>query len=907
MLLLQPALVRRFAAAGSAIFVLLTPGLLAAAGEPPRLPAARPPGGEVAPPVQDLVARALANAPSIAARRERMVAAQAAAKAADVLPDPMLEFEVKDAGFPKWTLGEDQMSMIGATIRQPLVSKGRKATRLAAATAEIDVRRAETAAAACDLTVAVRTVYGRLYAVDRERAILRDSEEMARLLVETATARYAAGSSDQTVVLRAQLERTRLSERVVDLDADRATLVVAMNRLLNEPPETPLGEVRELPEFGALAGTPATQAAAASLAPDVSLRKAEVAAATQRVGVRREEFGPNWSVGGSIFWQGGTARVVSFTVGVDWPWRKDRNQGPLLAASESELRAARLDLEDAAAGTRSEAARLAVEIKRAEDQNRPVSLRPPAAVVSGARRGAHELSRGARRLPLRARRVPPLDRDPCRTRASRGQPVRCARPARRAGQPRRSWRLGPRGHQVADTIEGATTMTRSLRSRHMRGSRYRAFTLVAAAFVAVTIGIAAGGCGAIGGGGRPSQKVASPAPMYHCPMHPEVVSDKPGDCPICGMRLVPIPALEKGAGGTPAAAAPAGGAPRAGDIGPASMDIGTDRARLAGVRTVEAKVGRVSRSIRATGTVVVDETRVRQVTTKVAGFVERLYVNTIGQSVRAGEPLFELYSAELLAGQEEYLRARRSAAEFQKSALPEVRQGGADLAAAARQRLERLDVPAGFLEALDESGTAQRTITFAAPFAGLVTGKSVVAGQRIEPGMDLLTVTDLSQVWVIAQVFEGEVRVAQTGRAARVTLPYDPDVSLSGRIAFVYPTVEPESRTLRVRLEFPNPREALKPGMFVTVELGAESESGIVIPDSAVLDTGTRQLVFVEAPPGQFAAREVSVRLRADGQAVVRSGLAAGDRVASSANFLLDSESRLRNAVRASVQKHQDH
>jgi outer membrane protein TolC len=368
-LFLPPSLVRRPGAAGSAIVVLLAFGPLAAAGEPPRRPGARLPGGEVAPPVQELVARALANAPSIAARRERLAAAQAAAKAADVLPDPMLEFEVRDAGFPKWTLGEDPMSMIGATIRQPLVGKGRKASRMAAATAEIDIRHAETDAAACDLTIAVRTVYGRLYVVDRERAILADSEEMARLLVETATARYASGSSDQAVVLRAQLERTRLSERVVDLDAERATLVVAMNRLLNEAPDTPLGEVRELPELGALAGPPAAQAAAAAnLAPDVSLRKAEVTAATRRVEMRREDFGPNWTVGGSFFWQGGVARVVSFTVGVDWPWRKDRNQGALLAASESELRATRLDLADTAAGMRAEAARLAVEIRRAEDQ-----------------------------------------------------------------------------------------------------------------------------------------------------------------------------------------------------------------------------------------------------------------------------------------------------------------------------------------------------------------------------------------------------------------------------------------------------------------------------------------------------------------------------------------------------------
>jgi RND family efflux transporter MFP subunit len=375
---------------------------------------------------------------------------------------------------------------------------------------------------------------------------------------------------------------------------------------------------------------------------------------------------------------------------------------------------------------------------------------------------------------------------------------------------------------------------------------------------------------------------------YTCPMHPDVRSDDPeARCPECGMRLVAAGAgADGGAGG--------GGAL---PVGMAPVDLGDEGVRLAGVRTEKAVRARLGRSVRAVGTVVPDETRIRHVHTKIAGWVERLHVNFTGQQVLSGEPLLAIFSQELLASQEEYLRAREAAARFAASELPEVRKGGEDLLAAARRRLELLDVPASVIAELERSGRAQRTVTLLAPVSGFVTAKNVVEGHRVEPGMELFTITDLSRVWVEAELYEVEALSLRIGQRASLELSHDRARRFSAAVAFVSPTLDTATRTLRVRFDLTNRDLALKPGMYADVDVELDADDGVVVPDSAVMDTGERQVVFVAHGGGRFAPREVRVGVRSGGRALLLAGVAEGEEVVVRANFLLDSESRLRAAL----------
>jgi membrane fusion protein, copper/silver efflux system len=431
---------------------------------------------------------------------------------------------------------------------------------------------------------------------------------------------------------------------------------------------------------------------------------------------------------------------------------------------------------------------------------------------------------------------------------------------------------------------------------------------------------------------------------YTCPMHPEFVTDDPTErCPKCGMAVVERPARDQGSGETGAAARPVQETPSARKIlyyrnpmnpsvtspvpmkdemgmdyvpvyadevaqrppsvpGLAPVQLTQEGIRLAGVQTAPAEEGRLARTIRTVGTVTADETRIHHFHTRVSGWVSKLYVNFTGQFVKQGQPVVSIYSPELLASQEEFLRARETAARFAASELPEVRKGGEELLAAARRRLRLFDVPDEFIAELERTGTPQRNVTLLAHGSGYVTSKGIFEGQQVDPSMmDLFTITDLSHVWIDSDFYEFEASLLRLGQEATLTLTYDPSVRLTGRIAYIYPTLSPDTRTIKVRFDFANPGLKLKPGMFANVELDTDGAQGVVIPDSAIIDTGERQIVFVSLSGGRFEPRQVRVGVRSEGKALVLSGVTVGEQAVIKANFLLDSESQLRAALAAAT------
>jgi RND family efflux transporter MFP subunit len=422
------------------------------------------------------------------------------------------------------------------------------------------------------------------------------------------------------------------------------------------------------------------------------------------------------------------------------------------------------------------------------------------------------------------------------------------------------------------------------------------------------------------------------AARYRCPMHPTYTSDKPGDCRICGMKLVP---MDQGGAGGAATAKPGerkiafyrspmdpnvhsdkpaedamgmdfipvyedelqGGPPAV--SGRAAVTISAERRQLLGVRSEAVKKIRLAHRLRTVGRVALDERRLRHVHTKYDGYVEHLYVDYTGKLVRRGERLLSIYSPELVATQQEYLLAHRAQLRLADSRVRSAAQGSVDLREAARQRLLLWDIRPADIEKLERAGQVTRTLDVYADIGGYVVEKMAYQGMRVTPADTLYDIADLSHLWVMADVYEYTLPTLTLGTEGRIEVASIPGRHWKGAVTYISPTVEEKTRTIKVRLDVDNAGGELKPGMFADVFLNVDRGEGVVVPDGAVINAGDRRLVFLDRGEGRFEPREVKLGIKVNGSGLLQvlSGLSEGDRVVTAANFLLDSESSLRAAL----------
>jgi Cu(I)/Ag(I) efflux system membrane fusion protein len=335
------------------------------------------------------------------------------------------------------------------------------------------------------------------------------------------------------------------------------------------------------------------------------------------------------------------------------------------------------------------------------------------------------------------------------------------------------------------------------------------------------------------------------------------------------------------------------------EMAPGTIDVSPEKQQLVGIRTAKVELRSLVKKIRTVGIVTYDETKVAQVFTKVEGWIEKLFVNYTGKLVEKGQPLFSLYSPDLVATQEEYLLALQAKESLASSSLQEIRAGSVSLLEATRRRLSLWDISDEQIEELQRSRQLTKTLTFFSPSSGFVIKKDAVQGMKVMPDKELYTITDLSVVWVNADIYEFELANVRLGQRATIALSSFPGQTFSGKVSWIAPVVEEKTRTTKVRLEFANRDFKLKPEMYANVEIEVDGGKKLAIPDEAVLDSGIRKIVFIDKGEGRYAPAEVKLGGKFDGYYEVLSGLSPGERIIASASFLLDSESRLKEAMGA--------
>ena len=329
------------------------------------------------------------------------------------------------------------------------------------------------------------------------------------------------------------------------------------------------------------------------------------------------------------------------------------------------------------------------------------------------------------------------------------------------------------------------------------------------------------------------------------------------------------------------------------------VEISSQQQQLIGVKTVKVSLKSIQKVIRTVGRIETDERKLATINTKVEGWIEKLYIDYTGRYVKKGDPLVEIYSPELLATQQEFLSvlkwAKQPGDNTKDDALSLMLAKDAEAALdAARQRLRLWDVSEDQIKQIQQSGKTIRTFTLYSPVSGFVTQKMAVQGMKVMPGEKLFDIADLSDLWIIADIYEYELPLVKVGQPAKITLSYFPGKELSSKIDYIYPAISADTRTAKIRLTLSNPGGQLKPQMFTNVEIRIDLGKKLTIPDSAVIDTGKGQVVYVDRGNGVFEPREIQTGLRADGTVEILRGLKTGEKVATSANFLIDSEAQLK-------------
>ncbi len=376
-----------------------------------------------------------------------------------------------------------------------------------------------------------------------------------------------------------------------------------------------------------------------------------------------------------------------------------------------------------------------------------------------------------------------------------------------------------------------------------------------------------------------AKKDNSDIDYYHCGMHPQITSDKPGKCPICGMDLTPVyksntmnDSMSKG-----------------------MVSIDPAMVQNIGVKTEIVSKRKLTHTIRTIGRVDYDETKQSVITTKFSGYVEKLYVDYTGKSVQQGQPLFEIYSPELVAAQQEYLQAMRYGKTMQSANDSALSGGANDLLQSSKRKLLYWDISPAQIRELEQTGNIKKTLTIYSPFSGIVVEKNVVEGMQIQAGANLLKLADVSKMWIYADVYENELSWVKNGEEASIELPSNPGTTIKGKVSYIYPYLQDQTRTAKVRIEYSDKNQLLKKDMYVTVNIMPTiSINAIAVPEQSVIHSGSRDIIVMALGKGKFMSMEVKLGVLTDGYYEVKEGLKEGDTIVTSSQFLIDSESNLK-------------